>query len=86
MVGRVHKLTGATGGALLVTPAALVIAGFLFVTCYQISLSAFKRVFAHDTLAPGTIALTLGVMIGAIIANIVVTIYEARARRRLAKK
>jgi divalent metal cation (Fe/Co/Zn/Cd) transporter len=84
MVGRVHKLTAAACGALLVTPAALAIAGFLFVTCYQISLNAFKRVFAHDTLAPGITALTIGVMIGAIIANIVVTIYEAQARRRLA--
>jgi divalent metal cation (Fe/Co/Zn/Cd) transporter len=69
-----------------VTPAALAIAGFLFVTCYQISLRAFKRAFAHDTLAQGITALTIGVMIGATIANIVVKIYEARARGRLAKK
>ena len=84
MVGRVHKLTCAACGALLVTPAALAIAGFLFVTCPLISLSAFKRVFAHDTLAPGITELTIDVMIGANIANIAVTIYEARARRRLA--
>jgi divalent metal cation (Fe/Co/Zn/Cd) transporter len=34
------------------TLAVLAIAGFLFATCYQISLSALKRIFAHQRVAP----------------------------------
>jgi cation diffusion facilitator family transporter len=63
--------------------AAFAIAGFLFVTCYQISLSAFKRLFAVEEPTPAITALTVGVMIGTIIANIVVTVYEHREGKRL---
>ncbi|HEU0175322.1 MAG TPA: cation diffusion facilitator family transporter [Blastocatellia bacterium] len=65
------------------TLAAFAIAGFLFVTCYQISLSAIERVIAHDAHAPEITALTIGVMVGTIITNIIVTTYERREGRRL---
>jgi cation diffusion facilitator family transporter len=71
------------GHAKFETLAAFAIAGFLFVTCYQIALSAIKRIFAHDTPAPEITALTISVIVGTIICNIVVTIYERREGRRL---
>jgi len=71
------------GHAKFETLAAFAIAGFLFVTCYQIALSAIKRVLAHDTPAPEITALTIGVMVGTIISNIVVAVYERREGRRL---
>ena len=40
------------GHAKFETLAAFAIAGFLFVTCYQISLSAIERVITHDAPAP----------------------------------
>src|SRR5262247_2201599 len=71
------------GHAKFETLAAFAIAGFLFVTCYQIALSAIKRVIAHDTPAPEITALTIGVMVGTIVCNIIVTVYERREGRRL---
>jgi cation diffusion facilitator family transporter len=63
--------------------AAFAIAGFLFVTCYQIGLSAFKRLFSGTGQAPEITLLTVGVMIGTIVANIVVTVFERREGKRL---
>jgi cation diffusion facilitator family transporter len=71
------------GHAKFETLAAFAIAGFLFVTCYQISLSAINRVIAHDAPAPEITALTIGVMVGTIICNVIVTVYERREGRRL---
>jgi cation diffusion facilitator family transporter len=71
------------GHAKFETLAAFAIAGFLFVTCYQISLSALKRLFSHAAPAPEITALTIGVMVATIIANIIVTVYEHREGRRL---
>jgi len=71
------------GHAKFETLAAFAIAGFLFVTCYQISLSALKRVFSHDWPAPEITALTISVMVGTIISNIIITVYERREGRRL---
>jgi cation diffusion facilitator family transporter len=71
------------GHAKFETLAAFAIAGFLFVTCYQIGLSAFKRLFSHGAPAPEITALTIGVMIATIVANIIVTVYERREGRRL---
>jgi len=71
------------GHAKFETLAAFAIAGFLFVTCYQISLSAIKRIIAHEEPAPEITALTIGVMVGTIICNIIVTVYERREGRRL---
>jgi cation diffusion facilitator family transporter len=71
------------GHAKFETLAAFAIAGFLFVTCYQISLSAFKRISSHGADAPVITALTIGVMIATVISNIIVTVYERREGRRL---
>ncbi|HKQ74518.1 MAG TPA: cation diffusion facilitator family transporter [Blastocatellia bacterium] len=71
------------GHAKFETLAAFAIAGFLFVTCYQISVSAIKRIFAQDTPAPEITALTMGVMVATIISNIIVTVYERREGKRL---
>jgi cation diffusion facilitator family transporter len=71
------------GHAKFETLAAFAIAGFLFVTCYQIALSAIKRIFAYDAPAPEITALTISVIGGTIIVNIVVTVYERREGRRL---
>jgi cation diffusion facilitator family transporter len=71
------------GHAKFETLAAFAIAGFLFVTCYQIALSAFRRLSSHDVDAPVITALTIGVMISTILSNIIVTVYERREGRRL---
>jgi len=71
------------GHAKFETLAAFAIAGFLFVTCYELSLSAIKSLFARDIPTPEITALTIGVMIGTIIANVIVTAYERREGRRL---
>src|SRR5438132_8138896 len=64
------------GHAKFETLAAFGIAGFLFVTCYQISVSAISRLWSKDTAAPEVTALTIGVIVATIIINIFVTIYE----------
>jgi cation diffusion facilitator family transporter len=71
------------GHAKFETLSAFAIAGFLFVTCYQISLSAIERIMAQDAPAPEITALTIGVMVGTIVFNIFVTVYERREGRRL---
>jgi cation diffusion facilitator family transporter len=71
------------GHAKFETLAAFAIAGFLFVTCYQISVSGIRRLVAHDGSHPEITALTIGVMIATIIANIIVTVYEHREGKRL---
>ena len=65
------------------TLAAFVIAGFLFVTCYQLGLSAVQRLFFGHAAAPEITALTFGVMLATIAANILVTVYEHREGKRL---
>src|SRR5215813_4311043 len=71
------------GHAKFETLAAFAIAGFLFVTCYQISLSAIKRIFAYEAPSPEITILTISVMVGTIICNIFVTVYERREGKRL---
>ncbi|NBO63482.1 MAG: cation transporter [Acidobacteria bacterium] len=71
------------GHAKFETLAAFVIAGFLFVTCYQIGLSAIGRLIEPPAKPPAVSWLTLGVMIVTIVTNIVVTVYEHREGRRL---
>jgi len=71
------------GHAKFETLAAFVIAGFLFVTCYQIGLSAFNRLIHGATEHPQITLLTIGTMLATIVANIVVTVYEHRAGKRL---
>ncbi|MGE0887244.1 MAG: cation diffusion facilitator family transporter [Blastocatellales bacterium] len=71
------------GHAKFETLAAFVIAGFLFVTCYQIGLSAFSRLLDGRHAPPEISMLTLGVMIATILINIFVTVYEHREGQRL---
>lgn len=71
------------GHAKFETLAAFAIAGFLFVTCYQIGVSAISRLITPSPNPPEVSALTVGVMIATIIVNIFVTIYEQREGKRL---
>lgn len=71
------------GHAKFETLAAFVIAGFLFVTCYQLGLSALGRIFDPPANHPEISWLTIGVMIVTIATNIVVTVYEYREGQRL---
>ncbi len=71
------------GHAKFETLAAFAIAGFLFVTCYQIAVSAVSRLITPSPHPPEISALTIGVMIATIIVNIIVTVYEHREGKRL---
>jgi cation diffusion facilitator family transporter len=71
------------GHAKFETLAAFAIAGFLFVTCYQIGLSAFKKLFSQEPAAPEITAFTIVTMAVTIVVNAFVAIYEHREGRRL---
>ena len=71
------------GHAKFETLAAFAIAGFLFVTCYQIGLSAFKKLFSQETAAIEITSLTIGVMLVTIAVNVFVAVYEKREGQRL---
>lgn len=71
------------GHAKYETLAAFVIAGLLFITCYQIGLSALTRLWQKDQAAPVITGLTFGVMLATIIVNLIVTFYEQREGKRL---
>lgn len=71
------------GHAKFETLAAFAIAGFLFVTCYQIGVSAISRIFHPSAEPPDITALTIGTMLGTIVVNIFVTVYEHREGKRL---
>jgi cation diffusion facilitator family transporter len=71
------------GHAKFETLAAFAIAGFLFVTCYQIAVSAISRLITPSPNPPAVNALTVGVMVATIIVNIIVTVYEQREGKRL---
>jgi cation diffusion facilitator family transporter len=71
------------GHAKFETLAAFVIAGLLFVTCYEIGTSAFKRLFGSSAPAPQITRFTIGVMVATIVVNIIVTTYERREGNRL---
>ncbi len=64
------------------TLAAFAIAGFLFVTCYQIAVSAITRILSPAE-PPIISKLTVIVMVITIIINIFVTVYEQREGKRL---
>lgn len=71
------------GHAKFETLAAFCIAGFLFVTCYQLALSALQRLWAADGPKPEITALTIGTIVVTILINIFVTVYERREGERL---
>ncbi|HEX4945410.1 MAG TPA: cation diffusion facilitator family transporter [Blastocatellia bacterium] len=65
------------------TLAAFAIAGFLFVTCYQIGVSAISRIITPSDQPPEISYLTIGVMVVTIFVNIFVAVYEKREGKRL---
>lgn len=71
------------GHAKFETLAAFAIAGFLFVTCYQIAMSAIQRLIGPEAPPPEISMLTISVMIVTIIVNLIVTVYEHREGQRL---
>ncbi|MFN0119261.1 MAG: cation diffusion facilitator family transporter [Blastocatellia bacterium] len=71
------------GHAKFETLAAFVIAGFLFVTCWQILLSAGSRLIGDTVTPPEITWLTLVVMILTIVVNVIVTTWEHREGKRL---
>ena len=71
------------GHAKFETLAAFAIAGFLFVTCYQIAVSAITRIITPSQQPPAVSKLTVIVMVVTIIVNIFVTVYEQREAKRL---
>ena len=71
------------GHAKFETLAAFAIAGFLFVTCYQIAVSAISRIINPSEHPPAISKLTIAVMVITIIINIFVTVYEQREGKRL---
>lgn len=71
------------GHAKFETLAAFAIAGFLFVTCYQIGVSAISRILNPPAEPPEISLLTITVMVVTIGVNIVVAVYERREGQRL---
>lgn len=71
------------GHAKFETLAAFVIAGFLFLTCYEIGVNAFKRLFQTGDTSPEITPFTFMVMLVTIVANLIVTTYERREGKRL---
>jgi cation diffusion facilitator family transporter len=63
--------------------AAFAIAGFLFVTCYQLGVSAVGRLLSGPVEPPRITLLTIGVMVVTIVSNVIITVYEHRAGRKL---
>ena len=64
------------------TLGAFCIAGFMFITCYEIGKQAIGRLLADAPPAFEITGLTFAVMIGTLIVNVFVVIYEKRAARR----
>lgn len=71
------------GHAKFETLAAFAIAGFLFVTCYQIGLSAIKKLFSQESATIEVTTLTISVMLVTVAVNVFVAIYEKREGQRL---
>ena len=71
------------GHAKFETLAAFGIAGFLFVTCYELAKGAVARLVSNDHIVPEITWLTVGTMVVTIAVNIFVTVYEKREGERL---
>jgi cation diffusion facilitator family transporter len=65
------------------TLGAFSVAGFLFITCFEIISRALGRLFANEVERPEITLLTVGVMVLTLIINIFVATYEARRGREL---
>jgi cation diffusion facilitator family transporter len=71
------------GHAKFETLAAFAIAGFLFVTCYEIATTAAARIFRPPAEPPAVTLLTIGTMLATIGVNLFVAFYERREGERL---
>ena len=71
------------GHAKFETLAAFGIAGFLFVTCYELAKGAVARLVSGEHIVPEITWLTVGTMVVTIVVNVFVTVYEKREGERL---
>lgn len=71
------------GHAKFETLAAFGIAGFLFVTCYELAKGAIGRLVSEENATPEISWLTIATMLVTIAVNIFVTVYEKREGERL---
>ncbi len=71
------------GHAKFETLAAFGIAGFLFVTCYELAKGAVARLVSSEQVVPEITWLTMATMLVTIAVNIFVTMYEKREGERL---
>ena len=64
------------------TLGAFGIAGFMFITCYEVGKQAIGRLFVDTPPTFEITGATFAVMVGTLIVNVFVVIYEKRAARR----
>ena len=65
------------------TLGAFSIAGFMFITCYEVGKQAIGRLFDDAPLTFKITGVTFAVMVGTLIVNVFVVLYEKRAARRI---
>lgn len=65
------------------TLGAFCVAGFLFVTCFEIAMRAFGRLFQPTAVAPNITLFTVAMMVITVIINLFVTRYESRRGQEL---
>lgn len=71
------------GHAKFETLAAFSIAGFLFLTCFELGLRAFRQLFSNDLQPPSITAATVATIVMTLLVNIFVTRYESRRGQEL---
>ena len=64
------------------TLGAFSIAGFMFITCYEVAKQAFVRLFRGGPPTFEITGTTFLVMVGTLIVNVFVVVYEKRAAKR----
>ena len=70
------------GHAKIETLGAFSIAGFMFITCYEVGKQALVRLFGDAPPSFQITSTTFVVMLGTLMVNVFVVIYEKRAARR----
>ncbi|MFQ5600379.1 MAG: cation diffusion facilitator family transporter [Candidatus Krumholzibacteriia bacterium] len=65
------------------TLAAFVLAGLLFVTCFNIAIEAVRRLAGHNTVVPEATPAAFVVVLVTLLVNVGVSRYEARRGRQL---
>ena len=68
------------------TLGAFSIAGFMFITCYEIAKRSLTRLARGEAPAFEITGLTFGVMFATLVVNVFVVAYEKRAARRFASQ